>query len=292
MLWQLKPHKRRGSVLPLVAFMTVALMGLLALAIDLGTVAVARNQCQNAADTSAMAGARTITGDASGGYNVSSVPKNAITAAINNQVFGKPIQGDPNVPYDPATSSYITGQVEIDVGTYAYTYNDANPGAEGFGIQFPRTDVNEPYSAVRSTITFTGNFAFGRIFGLNTFNAKAQSTAAHRPRDVMVIMDLSGSMRFQSLPGVPLTSSSQAAPGSTTNGPREVSMNPESIFPQFGHYSNVALAALQGTKSIATSGQEYVDPNNFSSDQAPGPCLLNDFYQNPVGTPPPRRPTP
>src|SRR5207253_11513194 len=94
------------------------------------------------------------------------------------------------------------------------------------------------------------------------------------------------SMRYQSLPGVPLTSSSQAAPGSTTNGPREVSMIPESIFPQFGHYSNVALAALQGTKSIATSGQEYVDPNNFSSDQNPGPCLLRDFYQNPVGTAP------
>src|SRR5437763_7477226 len=247
MLWQPKRHQRRGSVLPLVAFMTVALIGLVALAIDLGMVAVARNQCQNAADASAMAGARTITGDASGGYNVSSVPFNAITAAINNQVFGTNIKGDPNVPYDPATSSYITQQVQIDVGTYAYTYNDANPAAEGFAIQFPRTDTAEPYSAVRSTITYTGNFAFGRIFGINQFTAKAQSTAAHRPRDVMVIMDLSGSMRFQSLPGVPLTSGGQSAPGSTTNGPREVSMNPESVFPQFGHYSNVSLAALQGT---------------------------------------------
>jgi len=57
MLWQAKQPKRRGSVLPLVAFMTVALMGLLALAIDLGMVAVARNQCPNAADASAMAGA-------------------------------------------------------------------------------------------------------------------------------------------------------------------------------------------------------------------------------------------
>ena len=82
MLWQPKRHQRRGSVLPLVAFMTVALIGLVALAIDLGMVAVARNQCQNAADASAMAGARTINGDSSGNYNVSSVPFNAITAAL------------------------------------------------------------------------------------------------------------------------------------------------------------------------------------------------------------------
>ena len=42
--------RRRGSVLPLVVVCLVALIGMVALAIDLGLMMVARTQCQNAAD--------------------------------------------------------------------------------------------------------------------------------------------------------------------------------------------------------------------------------------------------
>ena len=46
---------RRGVVLPLVAVCLIALIGLVALAIDIGMVAVAKTQAQNAADCVAMA---------------------------------------------------------------------------------------------------------------------------------------------------------------------------------------------------------------------------------------------
>jgi Flp pilus assembly protein TadG len=55
---------RRGSILPLVAICLIALIGMLALAIDLGVLAVARTQCQNAADLGALAGVRTLNGAA------------------------------------------------------------------------------------------------------------------------------------------------------------------------------------------------------------------------------------
>ncbi len=281
---------RRGAVLPLVAICTVALIGLVAMAIDLGMVAVARTQCQNAADSAAMAGARTINGLSAGNYNLSSVPINAVKAAVANKVFATYVQGDPNnITADAGLTdsqgnpySYTSGQVNVKVGTYAYTYNDADPSKEGFGAQLPRTDPTEPYSAVQATVNYTGNFSFGRIFGINTYNANAQATAVHRPRDVMIIMDLSGSMRFQSLPGVPMSGGQAAA--SANNIARTQSMNPESVFPQFGHYSNVAAAALQGTSSIPTTTGEYVDPNNISSTQNSGPPICADWFSNPAGT--------
>jgi hypothetical protein len=293
--------KRRGSVLPLVAMCLIALMGMVALAIDIGVIAIARNQCQNAADASSMAGARTITGNSTGNYNVDQVPTNAINAATANSVCGTAIQGNANTNWNdpllqptahPNAWTYVTGWVTVEVGTYAYVYNDANPGSEGFVIQIPRTDASEPYSAVRSTINYTGNFAFGRIFGMTNYNTKAQATAVHRPRDVVIILDLSGSMRFQSLPGVPLFNwdnwgnSGTFAAASWGNLPRVVSMNPDPVYPLFGHYSDTVNAALQGTTSYPAVSGEIVDPCNISSTQNSGPPICADFYANPIGTAP------
>src|SRR5262249_19808560 len=155
-----------------------------------------------------------------------------------------------------------------------FTYNDANPGKEGFQLQIPRTDTSEPYSAVRATVSFQGGFAFGRVFGMNSFNTSAVATAIHRPRDVMIIMDLSGSMRFQSLPGTPV-SGAQAAPSSGSLA-RTKSLNPDTVFPKFGHYSDTATAALQGTSSIATTTNEFVDPCNISATSNSGPPIVQD----------------
>src|SRR4051794_4701793 len=88
---------RRGSILPLVALCGVVIMGMLALAIDIGMVALARNQCQNAADAAAMAGARTIDGNSGGNYNFNAVPVNAVKAALANKVFSTTISGTPTL---------------------------------------------------------------------------------------------------------------------------------------------------------------------------------------------------
>lgn len=284
MRWQPKRSKRRGSVLPLVAMCTFAIMGLVALAIDVGMVAIARNQCQNAADAAAMAGARTINGNSTGNYNVDAVPKTATTAATSNSVFGTAVKGDPSTDWSttdptlkaqvhPSDYVYNTGSVSIEVGAYAFNYNDSDPSAEGFQIQFPRSSNSEPYSAVRATVSYDGKFAFGRIFGQGNFTAKASATAVHRPRDVVIVMDLSGSMRFQSLPGIPFS------------GARTTSMNPD-VFPKFGHYSNTAAAALYGNTSIATGSGEMYDPANITIKTNSGDPIVDDFYQNALGATP------
>ncbi len=49
-------NRRNGSILPLVVVSLVGICGFVALAIDIGMVAVAKTQCQNAADAAATAG--------------------------------------------------------------------------------------------------------------------------------------------------------------------------------------------------------------------------------------------
>jgi Flp pilus assembly protein TadG len=273
-------QSRRGAVLPLVAICMLGMMGLVALAIDIGMVAVARTQCQNAADAAAMAGARTINGDAAANYNYAAVPGNAMLAAIANRVLDAYVLADPSNMVMLNSYTYQSGQVTIETGAYAYQYNDANPAKEGFQLQFPRA-ASEPYSAVRATVNVPGDYAFGRIFGLSTFNTGATAVAVHRPRDIIIVLDLSGSMRFQSLPGVP-TSGGLAMPGEQQR-PRVVSLNPDTAFPQFGHYSNVAGAALQGTTSYWTTTNELAELSNISITSNSGPPVIEDFYQNGYG---------
>ncbi len=53
-----RSKRRNGVVLVLVLVLLITLMTFVALAVDLGMLAVARTQCQDAADSAAMAGAR------------------------------------------------------------------------------------------------------------------------------------------------------------------------------------------------------------------------------------------
>ena len=50
--------KREGTILPLIAIAMLALMGMAALAVDIGALALAKAQFQMAADAAAFAGAR------------------------------------------------------------------------------------------------------------------------------------------------------------------------------------------------------------------------------------------
>ncbi|MBX9680569.1 MAG: hypothetical protein K2X38_17575 [Gemmataceae bacterium] len=276
-----KTKQRRGAIILLFVLALVSLAGLLALALDVGVIAVARSQAQNAADTAAMTGARTINGGTT--QNIASAPTNAVKAAMQNKILNQNVSGDLAKITTADNVNYASGSVAIQVGSYEYTYNDSDPSKEQFDAQFPRTDNTVPYSAVRATITGQSNLTFARVFGLTTANVQATAVAAHRPRDLMIIMDLSGSMRFQSLPGIPLNGTTANA--SSNSRPRTVSMNPETVFPQFGHYAATSSAALQGTTSFST-GAEMVDPANLSTTSNSGPTILEDFYQNGAGVTP------
>jgi hypothetical protein len=246
--------RRRGAALVLLLVAVITLFAFVALAIDLGMLAVARTQLQDAVDVAAMAGARTLNGDMSANNNYGSAAPNAIAAAEDNSVLSKPI---------------AASQVNVQIGRYVYM-----PGPKQFEGQFPGPS-NENWSMVMAQITanMTTSLAFAKVFNVGSTNMQASATAVHRPRDVAVILDYSGSMRFGSLTG--LSSGSSAYSGSRTQ-----SNNPDPVFPQFGHYSNVASAGLQ-----ATSFNSPYDPANITTTTSDGrPPVVLDFYRDNGGT--------
>src|SRR5580700_1969084 len=106
---------RHGVIVPYVALSLVALLGFLALAIDLGMIMVAKTQAQNAADAAAFAAARTLTGGASS--NTTQAVTNGQTAANANRVLGT------NIP---------AANVTITNGAYHY-----DSTTQTFYPQFP-----------------------------------------------------------------------------------------------------------------------------------------------------------
>jgi Flp pilus assembly protein TadG len=240
-------------VLPLVTISLVALLGFVALAVDLGVIALARNQCQNAADAAAMAGARALNGNSAISNNKTNAATMAQTAATVNSVLSQNIQ---------------SGQVTATVGKY-YFSTSANKFV-AWPIDAGSTDnANEPWTLVNVNISVPGvSTFFGRIFGVNGFDTGATATAIHRPRDVVIIVDFSGSMRFDSMLAAP------------HGGARTLSMNPESVYPLFGHYSDTTDAALAYSTDYQVSSGEIISDGNLTTGTASGTALVNDFYQD------------
>ena len=239
---------RKGAVLVLMLVCLISLLTFVALAIDLGMLAVARTQCQDAADSAAMAGARTLNGVSANNSNYSAAGPNAIAAATYNTVLSKAVQ---------------SSQVTIQIGRY--TYLTANQRFEG---QYPGPST-ENWSMVNATVSANvgSQLAFSKIFNFTGANITTTAVAAHRPRDVAVILDYSGSMRFASLVGDPYY-------GDRTSN------NGDSVVPTFGHYSS-GSAGLQAT--TFTSPYDAANITTTTSDGRPPICA--DFYQDGGGTP-------
>lgn len=242
--------RRDGSILVMTVVCLIALVGFVALAIDLGMMAVARSQAQNAADSAAMAGVRALNGDVANNNNYTAATPAALNAATANDILAEPVD---------------QAQVTIQIGSYSYDRNQ-----DQFMIAIPKVD-GDNWSLVRATVAATRDTAFARVFGINAFNTTAMATAAHRPRDVAVVLDFSGSMRFDSLLGIPYY------------GARTMSNNPETVYPLFGHYSNVAGAALCNPNSQTTINGKVHGSANVTVPTAAGEPIVDDFYQNAQG---------
>ena len=101
------PNVHRGIILPLIAVSLIALVGLVALAVDIGRLAVAQTDCQNAADAAAIAGARSLDGT----QDLGGATTNATNAATSCNVMGEAI-----------TSS----EVSVQHGAYHYDSSRRN----------------------------------------------------------------------------------------------------------------------------------------------------------------------
>ncbi len=247
-----RPACRRGTVLPLVVLTMTVLLGFLALAIDLGMLAIAKTQVQQAADLVALTAARTLNGNASVNYNQTAATTNAQNVLSYNIVLGHTIQASQLTP--------------LSYGSYDY-----NQGTQSFSPSFPPKS-GSPTTATSATVTSSNLLpAFGKILGASILpSVSGTAQAVHRPRDIALVMDLSGSMRLGTCLGFDFYTSSR-----TTN-------NPDTLVPTFGQYSS-SSAVMQGPTTNRTSGSNnYTIPpsNTTAPNTSYTRTYVNNFYQN------------
>jgi Flp pilus assembly protein TadG len=243
--------RRRGTILPLLAISLTALVAFLALAIDMGMLVIAKAQAQNAADLASLTAARTLTGDSSSNYNQSSATTNAQNILTYNYILGNSIQ---------------SSQLTLSYGSYDY-----NQTTQTFSTNFPPTS-GMPSTAVAATVTSNNSpNAFSGLFGTSFLpSVTAQATAVHRPRDIAMVMDLSGSMRFGTCLGFDFYTSTRS------------SNNPDPLYPTFGHYSS-SSASMQGPSTNQTSAYDSytISPSNTTAATSSYTLTyVNSFYQN------------
>src|SRR2546428_12868212 len=82
--------KQEGFVLAVLAIVLVALVGFLALAVDIGVLYSARTSAQGVADAAALAGAFTFINDTQS-PQPQTASDNALQVALNNSILGQPV---------------------------------------------------------------------------------------------------------------------------------------------------------------------------------------------------------
>ena len=243
---------RRGIMLPTLALTIVAMVGFLALAIDVGMLAVAKTQAQNAADLAALAAARTLNGNSTGSYNQSAATTNAQNLLTYNAILGH---------------SIAASQLTLTYGSYDYNQTTQTSAP----ITRRRPASRRPRSPPRSPRTATCRARSARSSGSSLLpNVTATAQAAHRPRDIGLVMDLSGSMRYGTMLGFDITTSSR-----TTN-------NPDTDVPTFGAYSSTSADLVGGSTNQTSSYESYtISPSNTTAaNTSYSLTYINDFYQN------------
>jgi Flp pilus assembly protein TadG len=168
-----RDSRRRGVILLLTAVMLVFMVGLLALAIDVGYLEVAKAQLQQAADAAALAATAELIDDnsLSGVSNLSDEITKARSMAVQYAAANPVCLAIPTV--DPNSSNSTAGDVVV-----GYL---SNPSDRTQAFDF--SDLNQS-NAVQVTVQRTTaengevKLFFARIFGSDSYAVRATATAA------------------------------------------------------------------------------------------------------------------
>lgn len=255
-----RTSRRPGSILPFVTLLLLIIMIFVALAIDIGLMMLARNHAQLAADVGALAGVRQLDG-ISVDNNKTKADEYAQKAAVVNLVLGQ------------------TPDVEVKVGNYYYDKtNKYGQGSKRF-VHLPdyRDSDEEPWGAVQVEVKSHQPAFFSRVIGFNEYDVSAKATSVHRPRDVALILDFSGSMRFSSTNT--LTSTSGTSPYATGDNTVNFSLNPDPAIPNFGNWASYQQnpGRLWRTTGIGAAPYHYAPSNYSLHSNESGPPIVKDF---------------
>ncbi len=165
--------RRRGVIAVLAAVFLVVMLGLIAFAVDIGHLGLARTQLQASADSAALAAAATT-----------NLPRSEMET-VAKQFAGYHSVGGRSLQLNSNDVEYGTW----DAASRAFTSSAQAGNAVRVTV---RTDAENG----GATPLF-----FGRLFGLASVNQNASAVATCNPRDIAFVVDLSGSMNNDTEPG-------------------------------------------------------------------------------------------
>ena len=256
---------RRGTVLPTLGVCLIGLFTFVALAVDLGMLAVSRTQCQNAADAGALVGARTLNNKP--GVADSNRPQAILDAKDAITGIGTAKTGNVHL-----STKFVAGQIaNVQAGMYVY---DTTATPNIFKADFTTTPgAGQSWTAMKVEISTVQPTYFMRVFGVTAMPTGAYAIAVHRPRDVAFALDMTGSMGYSS-----------QFNGSGVGANR--SLNPDDLVPVFGHYQGTQ-ANIRATANLTTGSGEAFPRNNFTIATPGGPPIVRNFYFDAanIGTP-------
>jgi len=188
----LKPIRisdRQGTILVLTAVLMIVLLGFVAFTVDSGFIQLTRTQLQSAADAAALSGAMEL----SGTDDPAVVRGNANREIVQTAAMYR--AGDQSsVTIDPST--------DITFGRLAWNGNSQN-----YSIRWGLDET--PYNVVKvRAMRTTGPGGDNRLplffapaIGSKMADVGAEAIATFQPRDIMVVLDFSGSMNDDSALG-------------------------------------------------------------------------------------------
>ncbi|REJ71681.1 MAG: TadE/TadG family protein [Planctomycetota bacterium] len=167
---RLAADRRKGAILVLAAVLLTAMFGFVAFALDVGLICLAKAELQNAADAGALAGVQML------GNGPGAVRDEATLLTSKNDAAGTPVE-------------ILAEDVEIghlDPVTQEFTALPADQEHAGTAVR-----VTCRRSAARGNPL---QLFFAPIIGSTHADVAESAIATLRPRDVMLVVDLSGSM--------------------------------------------------------------------------------------------------
>ena len=164
--------RRRGAIVVLAAFLMIMMMGMIAFSFDLGYILLVKTELQVAADSAALAAGSQM-----------SAPKQDLQDVAKNYVKMHNAGGH-NIKIENSDIEY--GIWDSDTRTFVAT------NAVGNALRI---------TARRDDATGNNGLFFAKVLGHDTFDVSVSAIALGNPRDICLVVDLSGSMNNDTEPG-------------------------------------------------------------------------------------------
>jgi Putative Flp pilus-assembly TadE/G-like/von Willebrand factor type A domain len=183
------PRQRRGAVAVLAAMMIVMLLGFVAFAVDTGMIALTRARLQNNADAAALAAAQEL----SGVDDPAIVRARARQAALETVLANV---GDASNAHFDAESDVVFGRQVWNASTrkFDYFWGDEQTPYNVVKV-IARREMREQEGGADERLPLS----FAPVIGVDKVGVETSAVASFQPRDIVVVLDFSHSMCYDSM---------------------------------------------------------------------------------------------